>query len=394
MLKFLNKIRTGTIIIIMLLITESIGITIGFKYFSVYREQKDIQINSLIAEIGELKNENLTIGEKNRDIAVIVNKIAQNMNGLSIAYEDLRTKTNVTKSVNETHIQEIAKINKELQTMMMSYQVALQQKEKEVIDKDQKISRLAAFNATNENKEIILLLGTRNGLSDTIIEAIIDPTTQKITLVSIPRDLYYNGRKINEYYTKYGIETLKDAAYNITGLKPSHYVVIDIEGLEEAIELLGGIEIEIPKDLVDDHFPDINYGYKTVEFKKGIELMTGSRLLEYVRTRKSTSDFDRINRQQAVLAAIKNKLLNIDVYGNLTSILQLYKEVESNMKSDLNIFDMLAIYENSKNMQINKQGVLHDVSLLISSTDYEGRYILTPRDGDYAVIQDKIMENL
>jgi hypothetical protein len=83
---------------------------------------------------------------------------------------------------------------------------------------------------------------------------------------------------------------------------------IDFDGFATMIDALGGIEVDVPRHIVDEEYPTPNFGIMRVEFEAGRQRLDGTRALQYVRTRHADSDFDRGRRQQQVLSAISAEL--------------------------------------------------------------------------------------
>lgn len=102
---------------------------------------------------------------------------------------------------------------------------------------------------------------------------------KRVTLLSIPRDLYVayplekGAGKINSLYelginNKVGIKYLADKVSEITGQQIDHYVVIDFSGFKNIIDTLGGVQVDVPEDLIDTEYPDDNWGYETLIVRK------------------------------------------------------------------------------------------------------------------------------
>jgi len=79
---------------------------------------------------------------------------------------------------------------------------------------------------------------------------------------------------------------------------------INFDGFAKVIDVLGGIDIDVPALIVDDEYPTPDFGTTRIEFQPGIQHMDGARALIYARTRHTDSDFGRAERQQQVLRAI------------------------------------------------------------------------------------------
>ncbi|MBP8016557.1 LCP family protein, partial [Candidatus Gracilibacteria bacterium] len=213
----------------------------------------------------------------------------------------------------------------------------------------------------NKEKINILLIGMGGGaadgpeLTDTIILTSLNTKKQTVSMLSIPRDLYVTypsggGGKINELY-RLGLKALpenkttkflEDKISEITGEKIDYYFNIDFTGFSKFIDLIDGIEIDVPEDLVDTEYPDWNWGYTTFSVKKGLQTFNGETALKYARSRHSTSDFDRSLRQQLVLKAVKDKLFNLKYIANPSKISEFYNTLNSNIKTNLGIKEIIS----------------------------------------------------
>jgi LCP family protein required for cell wall assembly len=141
-------------------------------------------------------------------------------------------------------------------------------------------------------------------LTDTIILVSIDTKSKIISMLSIPRDLYveypnlYNVNdkkwKINWLYAKYSFKSnsqkvwmkvLEDKITQITWEKIDYFVNIDFNWFKKIIDTIWGIEITVPKKFIDNRYPDWNWGYKTLIFKKWTWIFDGENALKYARSR-------------------------------------------------------------------------------------------------------------
>lgn len=187
-----------------------------------------------------------------------------------------------------------------------------------------------------------LVLGTdklsgRDGdpeLTDTILLMQLDFEKGLIKTLSLPRDLYHEEHqtRINALYfygqEKYPEEPDKfprETVSKMTGLEINQSLVLSIEDLGELIDLVDGVEINVPTAFTDPTFPvpgvdvskvtDPKILYKEVSFETGPQHMDSARALEYVRSRYSVGDEGtdeaRAMRQQQVLEALFKKMMGI-----------------------------------------------------------------------------------
>jgi LCP family protein required for cell wall assembly len=206
-----------------------------------------------------------------------------------------------------------------------------------------------------EGRTNILIIGmggeehSGGELTDTIIFTALDLQNTEVTMLSIPRDIWVPSleTKINAAYaigvqdsTRSGYLVLEDAVYEITN-QPTHYVVgINFEGFKEIIDIIGGIDVQVERSFTDAQYPvrgrenddcagdpDYKCRYETIHFAVGTQHMDGETALKFSRSRHAPgdegTDFARSQRQQKVIAAIKNKLASTQILLNPQKLIEL-----------------------------------------------------------------------
>jgi LCP family protein required for cell wall assembly len=108
-----------------------------------------------------------------------------------------------------------------------------------------------------------------------------------------------------------GIEATKDAAEGILGIEIPYYVFIDMHGFASLVDALGGVEIEVAERLPKGGGPAYD-GQPAEEWaigwiEPGLQRMDGDTAQWYARSRYTTSDFDRMQRQRILQQAILNQ---------------------------------------------------------------------------------------
>ena len=192
--------------------------------------------------------------------------------------------------------------------------------------------------------------------TDALMILRVDFKNEHASLLSFPRDLwipladlvYYDiqyGRINTAYYfgEKFGmpgggVEILKRTIFLDFGIPIDHYLLIDFQGLINIVDLLGGIELDVPKAIYDPAFPTDDYGTVLFELDAGLQHLDGITALRYARTRRQDSDTERIKRQQSILVAIADKLLQADA---LTLIPALYETIDGSFETDLSLTEIL-----------------------------------------------------
>jgi len=229
--------------------------------------------------------------------------------------------------------------------------------EKNILEKILWWKKEANLNENNEN-DLSILIVWRWGwnhdapdLTDTIILAKINTKNKIISMLSIPRDLYvkypWNDNyywRINWIYSRYmnqkkskdyWMEMLATKINEITWEKIDHYVNVDFNWFKEIIDTIWWVTIEVPENFVDYQYPDWKWWYRTLVFKKWIWLFDWDNALKYVRSRHSTSDFDRSLRQQKIINAIREKLTAWYFFSSPMKIKELYDVFNKNVNTDI-----------------------------------------------------------
>lgn len=218
----------------------------------------------------------------------------------------------------------------------------------------------------------VLLLGidARGGEAitrpDTIILASLDFENDRAHVLSLPRDLFvyvpegFGWQKLNTAYAigdnpehpervwEFGggvgllIRTLR---YNFTIDSIDAYGRVNFEAFVRGVDALGGIEVCLPKALVDDRYPE-RMGWKrtTVRFERGCQRMDGERALQYARIRYVDNDFGRMKRQQQVIAAIQQKARDPAVILRAPALLGAVGESD-NVRTTLNLPEQIRLAE-------------------------------------------------
>jgi len=200
----------------------------------------------------------------------------------------------------------------------------------------------------------ILLLGVDSGglgrkeddedpaRTDSMMVVTVNPEKEESTIVSLERDIMADmlddGQtfdKLNHAYAYDGVSLTMDVVEQLLDIPIDHYATINLQGMTDLIDAMGGIEVDNKIDFTLEgvHVPD---GKHTLDGEKG---------LAYARMRKDDpeGDIGRQRRQREVVTKIVDKLVSIDSVSNYRSLLN---AVEENSKTDLSWNDMLDIASN------------------------------------------------
>ena len=306
------------------------------------------------------------------------------------------------------------------------------------------------FSVEREEDRIdVLILGIRgsgdpNGglLADTMVLASFDKKTKKAAMVSIPRDLYvempdHGPEKINFAYALGetrspgggGLALSKEVVQYVSGVYIDHAIVLNFEGFKRVVDTLGGVTITRDTPFVesqqwrgervsDSPFwvytqdsapqaeetsepsvpeeggeeapqeePATTSGYWMFRVPEGTHTLGGDDALYYIRSRYSSSDFDRVRRQQEVIDALKNQALSLGVLANPFKVFEVIDALGKNIRTDMSLGDIrefISLAQEYQGVAVN-HAVLEPTEggIIYADTSDSGAYILSPRSGNW-----------
>lgn len=246
-------------------------------------------------------------------------------------------------------------------------------------------------------------------LTDTLIVASMDYSKKSVSLLSIPRDLYVEsslgGSRINRLYeqgkirwgSKEGLDFLRKTTENILNI-PIHYSVrIDFEAFEKIVDSLGGIDIDVEEEINDPLYPDDKtFGFSPFFLNEGPQHLDGATALKYVRSRKSSSDFDRSKRQQKLLMALKEKALSKNLLSRKGFLKQLYYSLEDHIETNMSLREILSFADFASQLDAKNLNVatLNDEPIFVGGFLYTpmrelygGAFVLLPAGDNYTSVR-------
>lgn len=263
--------------------------------------------------------------------------------------------------------------------------------------------------------------------TDTVILASLSFLNPKLSLISLPRDLwsYELNTKINGIYPQ-ALESGKEIFPYIqsefqkfTGQDISRTLIFTTSNLSQLLKLTNGVELYLDKGFRDEQFPNPEYIknpsskvpiYITVEFPAGWVHLDENNVAMFVRSRKSAenlsdggTDLGRIKRQQLLIQAIIDKLKNlsaVELYRILPKLYTFFHQQLNSNFSDQD-FTYLAILFNRKfkNLSLNKielpigkttgDGVIYSPNTL-----FHRQWVFLPSDPEYKLLKKFIQNSL
>jgi polyisoprenyl-teichoic acid--peptidoglycan teichoic acid transferase len=162
--------------------------------------------------------------------------------------------------------------------------------------------------------------------TDTMIVVSIDPVSKSAGVLSIPRDLWvgipdHGEERINAAYVigelsqfpGGGPALAKKTVQDNLGEPIHYYLRVNFAAFQQMIDLIGGVDVYVEREINDPIYPDMNYGYEPLRIPAGWQHMNGALALKYARTRHASSDFERAHRQQQVMLAVRDKVTRLDL---------------------------------------------------------------------------------
>lgn len=178
--------------------------------------------------------------------------------------------------------------------------------------------------------------------SDTLMLVSFDPARNRISALSIPRDTYaviprLGAEKINAAYAVGGPSLAIQTVEDLLGVPVHYYVKLGPASFAHIIDALGGIEIDVEKDMkYTDTWADLH-----IDLKKGRQVLSGEQAMQYVRFRNDLeSDIGRVRRQQQVLRTILQKLKTPGVVLSAPRLLRAFMQ---NTQTNLSAGELMAL---------------------------------------------------
>ncbi len=275
----------------------------------------------------------------------------------------------------------------------------------------------------------ILLLGRGGGnhdapdLTDTMMLASVDPINHTTALISIPRDLWINlpdagVMKINAAWEtgefKYlgkntygstdpkaiqaGFAEADVAVEQVLGVNIDYNAIVDFKAFQQAVDTVGGVNIDVPSDLVDPTMAWENNN-NPVLARAGIQVFNGPQALRYVRSRETSSDFARSQRQRSLLVALKDKVESLGTLSNPLKISGLLNAFGDNVSTDLSINNanrLFGIIRGVGDSSVSSVGLADDTNQYVTTGNINGQSVVIPKAGlfNYNGIQNYIRSQL
>jgi LCP family protein required for cell wall assembly len=238
--------------------------------------------------------------------------------------------------------------------------------------------------------------------TDTMVLLSVDPLTKTAGFLNIPRDLWVSipgfeePNRINVAYRfgeTYqlpggGAELAMKTVEGLLGLKIDYYALIDFYSFEQFIDELGFIEIDVPRNIWVDPIDG-----PTVKLKKGAHDLPGNLALAYARARNTDGgDFDRAERTQQVIMAIRDRILKAEMLPTLVSRAPaIFEQISGGVQTNLTLEQAIQLAWLAQRIPEAdiKRGAIGTEHVTFSKSP-DGDDVLKPRPEQIRILRDEI----
>lgn len=262
--------------------------------------------------------------------------------------------------------------------------------------------------------------------TDTLIFASSNLKDYKVSLISIPRDLWFYdiNAKVNEVYPQslgqsdqFGF--IKEKFQKLTGQDIDHVLVLTTDNLIQFVNLIGGVDVTLEQGFTDNQYPNPDYIknpksgapiYKTVEFSAGQIHLDQSNITEFVRSRhggetvaQGGTDLARIQRQQLLIQAVLDKIKSGKFISHPSQVFDYYRFWNENLSKDISDIQVIQIAsligENFNKISLNKLEIkvgasAKDGLIYHPTTFINKQWVFIPSDKDYKSFQQFFSDSI
>ncbi len=195
------------------------------------------------------------------------------------------------------------------------------------------------------------------GRSDTIVLVNCNPFKNTINILNLPRDTrvkipHHGAEKLNYLNSVLGPVLTQKHLEKLLRIKIDYYIVVNVNGLSKVIDEIGGITVDVPQRMqYNDYSAKLH-----INLYPGRQKLNGTQAVGFVRFRHdSLGDIGRIQRQQAFMRAVIDKLLDPITFTKLPEIISIYKKT---ILTNLRPNDIIKIANFARNVPQSKQNIV------------------------------------
>ena len=210
----------------------------------------------------------------------------------------------------------------------------------------------------------ILILGSDKrpgdgvkGRSDTTLLVRVDPDTDAIALLSIPRDLKvdipgYGTDKFNVAYSLGGPALTLEVTKKLLDIDINHVINIDFTGFADAVDAIDCVYLDVDRHYFNDNSLAATTldQYAEIDVEAGYQRLCGYNALQYVRYRHEDTDLVRSARQQDFLREARQKidpkklLLDVDYRNRLVDVFKKYTTSDDGLRDPIEVLALIKTF--------------------------------------------------
>ncbi len=204
--------------------------------------------------------------------------------------------------------------------------------------RDEKVSSIGIDRKEDFFTVLVVGIDAASNSTDTIMLTAFDNNLKKMSILSIPRDTITKAdrtnKKINAEYVFGGkdMKALCRAVEDVTGIYPDKYALVSVEGFVEMIDAIGGVEVDVPIDMVyNDPTQDLK-----INIKKGLQTLDGYDAMGFMRYRATYAEGDlgRIKMQHTFVDALIKKMLTPATFAKVPTLAEI---IHDNVETDMSL---------------------------------------------------------
>lgn len=240
--------------------------------------------------------------------------------------------------------------------------------------------------------------------TDSMMMLTVDPIGKTAAILSLPRDLWveipgFGVERINQAhyfgeifeYPGGGPALAVDTVEAVLGTDIHYYATVNFEAFTEVVDLLGGVTLDVPEAINDEHYPDECYGVDPFSIGTGVQTLDGVTALKYARTRATQNgDLARAARQQEVVLAVRDAAVS-QVGELIIKAPQVWETLSQNVATTMQLEEALQLAwllpeiprENIRN------GVIGD-DYVFKVQNSDQQFVLVPRRQAIRDLRDEL----
>lgn len=242
--------------------------------------------------------------------------------------------------------------------------------------------------------------------TDSMMLVTVDPVGLSAGILSLPRDMWVEipsvgVDRINQanYYGEIydypggGPALAVDTVEAFLGVKIDYYAAVNFDAFVEIVDQIGGIDIVAPEAITDETYPDRCYGYDPFQIEAGDQHLDGQTALKYARTRATFGgDVDRAGRQQAVVLAVRDRVLSLNMLPSLiTKAPAMWQTLQDNVRTDMTLEEAMQL---ALLVQEIPRSSIHtsviDYDYVYAETTPDGRQVLVPNRDNIRQLRNEL----